>query len=200
MSLLELKNISRPGLEPASLQVEAGTCCVIMGPSGSGKSLLLRAIADLDPHQGDAYLAGEACSAMSGPNWRRKVTYVPAEPGWWDDRVGPHMSKPERAGQLAHRLGLSDDVMQATIARLSTGERLRLALIRALIQDPKFLLLDEPTGALDTTVRDLVADLLEETLSIGLGLLVATHDEAFARRLADQMRTIRDGRLGEAVP
>ncbi len=200
MSLLELIKISRPGLEPANLKVEAGTCCVIMGPSGSGKSLLLRAVADLDPHQGDAHLAGEACSAMSGPSWRRKVTYVPAEPGWWDDHVGSHMSDPGRAKLLADRLGLPNDVMQAIVARLSTGERLRLALIRALIQDPKFLLLDEPTGALDTTARDMVADLLEETRTTGLGLVIATHDEEFGRRLADQMLMIRDGRLGEAAP
>lgn len=200
MSLLELKDISRPGLEPASLSVEAGTCCVIMGPSGSGKSLLLRAVADLDPHQGDAYLAGQACSAMSGPSWRRQVTYVPAEPGWWDDHVGPHMRDPERAELLATRLGLPSGVMKAAVARLSTGERLRLALVRALIQDPKFLLLDEPTGALDATARDLVADLLEETRSIGLGLVAATHDAEFGRRMADQIRMIRAGRLGGVEP
>jgi ABC-type cobalamin transport system ATPase subunit len=67
MTLLRLNDIARSGLAPVTLDVAAGSCCVIMGPSGAGKSLLLRAVADLDPHQGEAYLDGTACSAMSAP-------------------------------------------------------------------------------------------------------------------------------------
>jgi putative ABC transport system ATP-binding protein len=199
-TLLELSGIARPGLEPVSLKLAVGSCCVIMGPSGAGKSLLLRAVADLDPHQGEAYLAGVACSAMPAPRWRHQVTYVPAEPGWWDDHVASHMAKPEPAAALARRLDLPDDVMTAAIARLSTGERLRLALIRALIQEPQVLLLDEPTGALDAAASNKVADLLEEKRQQGLGLLIVSHDEAFGRRLAGQIRLMQDGRLGEAAP
>jgi ABC-type glutathione transport system ATPase component len=101
---------------------------------------------------------------------------------------------------LARRLDLPGDVMTAAVARLSTGERLRLALIRALIQEPEVLLLDEPTGALDAAASDKVADLLEEKREQGLGLLIVSHDEAFGRRLADQMRLMQDGHLGEAAP
>jgi UDP-glucose/iron transport system ATP-binding protein len=198
--LLELRGIARPGLEPVSLNLAAGSSCVIMGPSGAGKSLLLRAVADLDPHQGEAYLCGTACSAMPAPLWRRRVTYVPAEPGWWDDHVAAHMAKPEPAATLARRLDLPDDVMTAAIARLSTGERLRLALIRALVQEPEVLLLDEPTGALDAAAGDKVADLLVEKRDQGLGLVIVTHDEAFGRRLAGQVRLMDGGHLGEAAP
>jgi len=199
MTLLELSNIARQGLQPVTLNLAAGSCCVIMGPSGAGKSLLLRAVADLDPHSGEAYLDGTACSAMSAPHWRRQVTYVAAEPGWWDDHVAAHMAQPERAAALAQRLDLPGDVMTAAVARLSTGERQRLALIRALIQDPKVLLLDEPTGALDAAVGDKVAVLLEERRDQGLGLLIVTHDEAFGRRLGDRVRRMRGGHLGEAA-
>ena len=198
MALLQLNDIARPGLKPVTLSLAAGSCCVIMGPSGAGKSLLLRAVADLDPHQGEALLAGMACSAMPAPHWRRQVTYVPAEPAWWDDHVAPHMSNPERAAALARRIGLPDDVMGAAVARLSTGERLRLALIRAMVQDPQVLLLDEPTGALDAAASDMVVDLLEERRDQGLGLLVVTHDQAFGGRLAGQIRLMNNGHLGEA--
>ena len=57
----------------------------MVGPSGSGKSLFLRALADLDPNEGDLRLDGESREAMSGPQWRRRVTYVAGESGWWDD-------------------------------------------------------------------------------------------------------------------
>jgi ABC-type iron transport system FetAB ATPase subunit len=200
MTLLELREIARPGLEPVTFDLTAGSCCAIMGPSGSGKSLFLRAVADLDPHDGTAVLAGTACSAMSGPRWRRQVTYVAAEPGWWDDHVAPHMARPEDASVLARRLDLPGDVMSASIARLSTGERQRLALIRALVQEPKVLLLDEPTAALDQAAAEKVAELLVELRGKGLGLIVVTHDRSFADRIADRSCTMREGRLSEAAP
>jgi len=199
-ALLRLVDIARAGLDPVSLDVDAGSCCVIMGASGSGKTLLLRAIADLDPHRGEAYLSGTACSAMSGPRWRSQVTYVAAEPGWWDDRVAPHMARIDDATALAQQLDLPDDVMEAMVARLSTGERLRLALIRALIQKPRVLLLDEPTGALDEDATDKVAKLLMERRDAGLALLIVTHDRDIADRLADDLRLMRQGHLERSEP
>jgi len=198
--LLRMESVGRTGLDPVSLDLDAGTCCVIMGPSGAGKTLLLRAVADLDPHVGETYLAGHACSAMPGPRWRRQVTYVAAEPGWWDDHVAPHMEVPTEAVALARRLDLPDDVMAAEVARLSTGERLRLAVIRALIQTPSVLLLDEPTAALDQHAAEKMSDLLIERRDAGLALLIVTHDLGLADRMADQTREMRHGHLDEGSP
>ena len=68
---------------PFDLSVERGGCVGVSGPSGAGKSLLLRMIADLDPNQGEVWLNGVARSSLAAPAWRRQVTYVPAEFGWW---------------------------------------------------------------------------------------------------------------------
>ena len=198
--LLRAAGIARSGLAPADLTLNANSCCAVMGPSGSGKSMLLRAIADLDPHDGEAYLNGVACSAMSGPVWRSRVTYVAAEPGWWAETVGPHMASAARARELIGLLGLDESCLDAPVSRLSTGERQRLALVRALIQVPDVLLLDEPTAALDTESRDRVADLLETRQRQGLGLVIATHDRAFAERLGEHLFEMRSGHLEPAAP
>src|ERR1700722_16114170 len=79
---------------PFDLSLDPGACIGISGPSGSGKSLFLRMIADLDPNDGEVYLGGEARSLMPAPTWRRRGIYVPAESGWWDDHIIAHFPKP----------------------------------------------------------------------------------------------------------
>jgi len=177
---------------PFDLDVAPGGCLAITGPSGSGKSLLLRMIADLDPHDGDAWLGGVGRSTISGPDWRRRVVYAPAEPGWWLDRVGEHFAKPSPD---AARLGLSPDIWDRPVSACSTGERARLALLRALAADPAILLLDEPTGALDQEATRAVEELLAETMAAGLGIILITHDEAQAGRLGTERRRMSAGRL-----
>ena len=107
------------------------------GPSGAGKTLLLRAIADLDPNEGLVTLDGVNRSTIAGPEWRRLVGYVPAEPGWWADTVGEHFREWEAALAFVRDLGFSEEAAAWPIHRLSTGERLRLALVRALMIRPK---------------------------------------------------------------
>src|SRR5215472_15862947 len=147
--LLQVRDLRTKILKPASLSLAAGECIAVKGPSGAGKTLLLRAIADLDPNQGLVSLEGRDRSTIPGPEWRRLVGYVPAEPGWWADTVGEHFNECMAALPLIRKLGFPEEVKAWPIGRLSTGERLRLALVRALIMQPKVLLLDEPTAALD---------------------------------------------------
>src|ERR1700751_4416020 len=80
--LLSVHNLRTSVLKPASFSLSAGECIAIQGPSGGGKTLLLRALADLDPNEGLVCLDGCDRAAMSGPEWRRLVGYLPAEPGW----------------------------------------------------------------------------------------------------------------------
>ena len=95
--MLSVENLTRPGLEPTSFELAAGECIALRGPSGAGKTLLLRALADLDPSAGVVRLDGTPRGRIPAPTWRRRVGYVPAEPGWWSERVADHF--PDWASQ-----------------------------------------------------------------------------------------------------
>ncbi|UDL95971.1 ATP-binding cassette domain-containing protein [Lichenihabitans sp. PAMC28606] len=179
---------------PFTLAVPHGFCVAVTGPSGIGKSLLLRMIADLDPNTGVVTLDGANRATMSAPAWRRKVTYVAAESGWWEDRVGDHMADLSAAKQAFPAFGLDAALVDAPVARLSTGERQRAALVRAVIQDPAMLLLDEPTSALDPASTLLVEGELLRLKQAGTGLLLVSHNAEQAHRLADRHLVMsRDG-------
>jgi len=158
MPQLNLHHLQIQQLTPISLEVAAGQCITISGPSGCGKTQLLRAIADLDPHQGEIRFNGIAQSEIPAPQWRRQVGFLPAESAWWRERVGDHFSNPESA--LFGALGFSLDWLEREISQLSTGERQRLALLRLLDNGPEVLLLDEPTANLDQSNSQRVEQLI----------------------------------------
>jgi putative ABC transport system ATP-binding protein len=166
-------------------------------PLRRGKTLLLRAIADLDPSEGGVYLEGRDRATMSGPEWRRLVGYLPAEPGWWADTVGEHFTDWTAAFAVAKDLGFPDDTKDWPIARLSTGERLRLALVRALMVGPRVLLLDEPTAALDPASVAAVESLIGARVRAGLSVLWVTHDTEQARRIAVRRLVVSVGQVRE---
>jgi ABC-type iron transport system FetAB ATPase subunit len=195
--MLEVEGLRRPGLGPAGFRLAAGECLAVAGPSGSGKSLLLRAVADLDPAEGRVSLGGTLREAMDGPAWRRRVTYLAAEPGWWDETVAPHFRDwPAQAGRVA-RLGLRPDIGEARVAVLSTGERQRLALLRALEGGPSVLLADEPTAALDGAGRLAAEALLAEAMAGGMALLLVSHDPGQAARMARRRLVVDKGAVRE---
>src|SRR3954451_9222724 len=134
-----------------SFELQDGECVALQGASGVGKTQLLRAIADLDPNEGTVKLDGTLREGMPAPAWRKRVTYLATEPGWWLDIVQEHFSAWNEALPLVTRLGLPAGCGSWPIRRLSTGERQRLGLVRALELRSRVLLLDEPTSALDST-------------------------------------------------
>ncbi len=193
--LLVVDNLRRIGLEAIDVRVAAGACIAITGASGSGKTLLLRAIADLDDNRGDVRLDGLSRADVSAPQWRRRVGYVPAESGWWRDRVGDHFPDPDAVAGMLVRLQMPIECMDWPIARLSTGERQRLALIRTLALAPQVLLLDEPTSGLDPETTLRVEAILHEKLADGAAVVLVSHDEAQADRMATVRYRMAAGRL-----
>lgn len=197
--MLIVKDLQRPGLAPASLVIGDGECVCISGASGSGKTLLLRAIADLDPNDGTVRLDGSERQALPAAEWRRRVAFVPAEPGWWADYVGEHFPEATQAKTLLDSIGLATDALGWPVTRCSTGERQRLALARALAGTPRVLLLDEPTAALDTASKARIEAVFRERLAAGVGLLIVSHDDDQIRRLAHRRLVMDAGTLSPAA-
>ena len=173
------------------LRLPAGACATLAGPSGSGKSRLLRALADLDPSRGAVHLDGTPREHFRGPQWRQQVVYLPADSSWWAEYVGDHLAAVE-AETLA-TLGFEPDVAQWRIERLSTGERSRLALARAVALGPRVLLLDEPTANLDEATTNAVERVVEGRRGDGLSAVWVTHDPEQAKRLRAQRFELVDG-------
>ena len=193
--VLRLRDVHSSRLASVTLDVFAGECIAIVGPSGSGKSLLLRQIADLDPGQGTVELEGSDRARMRGFEWRRQVVYCQAEAGWWDDAVAAHFSDLDAARRIAERLGLSASKLDAQVQELSTGERQRLGLVRALLLKPRVLLLDEPTAALDEQATTLVEQEWRRCLQGGAGILLVTHNLDQAHRLGHRIFRMDAGKL-----
>jgi phosphate-transporting ATPase len=124
---------------------------------------------------------------------------VPAEPGWWAETVGEHFGEWPAAATVLKNLGFSEEAKSWPIPRLSTGERLRLALVRALIIRPKVLLLDEPTAALDAASVAAVESLIATRIRAGLAVLWVTHDAGQAMRIACRQLAVEAGRVREEV-
>jgi len=197
--MLSIRNLRRPGLVDASFNLADQECLVIRGPSGSGKTMLLRAIADLDPNAGLVELDGVSRTAMPAPRWRRLVTYVPAEPGWWAETVGAHFPDWPAAASFVEALRLPVSSRDWPVSRLSTGERQRLALVRALLLRPRVLLLDEPTSGLDADSVTAVERLIAAHLAAGAGAIWVSHDVEQANRVGQRCLSIDGGALSEAA-
>lgn len=197
--VLEVRGLCAGEVE-ASFRIAAGECIAVRGPSGSGKTRLLRAISDLDPSTGEVTSLGENRGTVPAPIWRRRLCYVPAEPGWWGETVADHFHHWQAMSPIAARLGLANVCGgSSSIHCLSTGERQRLALLRALEVDPSVLLLDEPTAALDPRATAAVEDLLAERRRRGLAILWVTHNLEQARRVASRQMAIEGDALREVV-
>ena len=198
--LLEIKQLRRLMVGPVTLDVDVGDCLCISGPSGSGKSLLLRSIADLDPHEGSARLNGKPATDILPHIWRVQVGMLPPESAWWLPRVRDHF----RNGIVVplERIGLQDTIMEQPVMRLSSGEKQRLALMRLLSNRPRVLLLDEPTANLDpeNTLR-VEAVITEYRRAHKAAVIWVSHDKAQVERVANRHYEISHGELvSQTIP
>jgi len=200
MNRLEVDRLTFRERGPYTFTVDGGCCLGLQGASGAGKTLLLRAIADLDPHGGSVRLGNMICAEVPAPLWRKRVALLSAESAWWRDRVAPHFQdfstlSEEHLGSL----GFGSEVGEWQVSRLSSGEKQRLALLRVLENRPGALLLDEPTASLDVANIERVEQLL---LAYGrehdVPLLWVSHDPEQLTRVSVQCLWMgEDGELSE---
>jgi putative ABC transport system ATP-binding protein len=192
---LAVRSLCVHHLGPLDLSVESGECLALVGDSGAGKSLLLRAIVDLEIHDGEVLLDGRSYEDFPPEQWRRCVGLLPAETHWWYDRVGQHFSQPDLVELSA--LGLGADVLNRPVTHLSNGESQRLALLRLLANRPRVLLLDEPTASLDETNARRVEDLVRNYCRAHEAALIwVSHDRFQLQRLGARKIYLREGQLG----
>jgi putative ABC transport system ATP-binding protein len=203
-------------LHPADFSLHEGDRAVISGPSGSGKSVFLRALALLDPvDAGRVLWRGEPVARARVPAYRRRVAYIAQRPAMLDGSVEDNLRYPfglkvyrdlsfDRAAamRLAAAASRGEDFLDKRASDLSGGEAQIAALIRVLQLAPDVLLLDEPTASLDPdSAREIEA--LIAAWSAGepaRARIWISHDPAQARRVGDRQLTMTAGTLTEAAP
>ncbi|MBI9085238.1 MAG: ATP-binding cassette domain-containing protein [Desulfobacterales bacterium] len=196
MTRLRVENLSLLHLKGLLLAIGAGECVALCGPSGAGKTLLLRAICDLVPHSGTVWLDGVASDRFRPHAWRRRVGMLPAESRWWFDTVGHHFKDCQE--EFPARLGFGAEAMTWQVNRLSSGERQRLALLRLLCNRPAVLLLDEPTANLDAANTSRVEAVLDAYRKENMAaVLWVSHDRGQIGRIASRCLVLNNGLLQE---
>jgi ABC-type Fe3+/spermidine/putrescine transport system ATPase subunit len=208
MAAIRLAAVENRILKGINLEIEEGELFVLLGPSGAGKTSLLRATAGLAPHRGDVFFQGRRVNRL--PPHRRRAGFV-----FQDLRLFPHLTVGgnimlamkntglKRAAKISRRSELLEmlnigRLLQRRPGEISGGERQRVALARALASDPRILLLDEPFNSLDfRTARRLRRELKSLQRRLGLATLFVTHGMEEAKAMADRMAVMREGRLRE---
>lgn len=176
------------------MSLDAGRCIALSGASGSGKTLLLRALADLDPHQGEVRLGDQPQNQIPAPEWRRRVGLLPTESHWWHESLGQHFPLIDKT--VLYDLGFDMDCMEWQVSRLSSGERQRLALARLLANKPEVLLLDEPTANLDAENGKRVEEVIQRyRKEHGCGVLWVSHSLDQRKRVGNRGYVISGNRV-----
>jgi putative ABC transport system ATP-binding protein len=199
-------------LHPTDFVLSGGQRAVITGPSGSGKSVFLRALALLDPiDDGVIQWRGHAIARTAIPAYRRRVAYIAQRPAMLDGSVEDNLRYPfslkvyrdvrfdrERVAGLANRAGRGADFLDKRASDLSGGEAQIAALIRVLQVDPDVLLLDEPTASLDPAsaleIETLVDAWFKDAHNARASIWVS-HDPAQAARVGERQLVMTAGTL-----
>ncbi len=197
MTILRLHEFQVHALKPLNIEVN-NEVVFLRGASGSGKSLFLRAIADLIMHNGEAYLDEKKCSDINPVQWRKWIGFLPAESAWWRDKVGDHFD--DNNNLYLPLLNLPADCLQWDVSRCSTGEKQRLAMARLLAHQPKVLLLDEPTASLDPASVKLVESLvIDYANKFNAPVIWVSHDTSQIKQLSQREFKIKENEIVEVM-
>jgi len=200
-------------LQSIELEIENGKTTILIGPSGCGKSTLIRIITGIiRADNGEVFVDGEILSEANLISIRRRIGYVIQEGGLF-----PHLTAKENVALLADYLDWGKDRINDRVttlsnltkfpsdglnrypAELSGGQKQRVSLMRALMLDPEFLLLDEPLGSLDPLIRfDLQEDLKDIFRNLKKTVLLVTHDLNEAAFFGDRIVLMREGNIVQA--
>lgn len=216
-TLLEARRLGRrPAdawlLKDVSLSIAAGQRVALVGPSGSGKSLLLRSLALLDPiEEGEILWRGRSVADGEAPAFRSRVIYLHQRPALAEGSVEENLRQVfelrvhrgrrydrDRVVERLQSLGRGESFLKKNAAELSGGEAQLTALLRAIQLEPTVLLLDEPTAALDAEAARLIEDLVAAWLAGDRqqrAYVWVTHESEQARRVGETVLGIRDGVL-----
>jgi len=216
--VIELKHVSKwygdfRVLDDCTTSVDKGDVVVVCGPSGSGKSTLIKCVNGLEPFQQGEIRVDDVSvgdSATNLPQLRSRIGMV-----FQNFELFPHISVVENiklaqlkvlqrsneeaqtnAMRLLERVGLADQADKHP-AQLSGGQQQRVAIARALAMDPIAMLFDEPTSALDPEMINEVLDVMVELAADGMTMMVVTHEMGFARRVANKVIFMDEGRIEE---
>ncbi|XAS64042.1 ABC transporter ATP-binding protein [Micrococcaceae bacterium Sec5.8] len=192
-----------PGLD---LEVKPGEFFTLLGPSGCGKTTALRTLAGfIEPVAGDVYVDGKAVTRL--PSDKRQIGMVfqnyalfPSMSVWENIAFGLRVRKETRADSerlvrdIAKRVDLSDEQMAKNVSELSGGQQQRVAVARALVLQPKILLLDEPLSNLDAKLRHQLRQQLKDLQSeFGITTVYVTHDQDEALAMSDRVAVFNNG-------
>ena len=221
MAMIEIKNISKwygnfQVLKDCSVDVEKGEVVVVCGPSGSGKSPLIKTVNALEPFQkGEIIVDGISVGdpKTNLPQLRSRVGMV-----FQHFELFPHLSirenlvlaqmkvlgrgreeATERGLKLLDRVGLLKHADKFP-GQMSGGQQQRVAIARALAMDPICMLFDEPTSALDPEMINEVLDAMVQLAKEGMTMMVVTHEMGFARKVADRVIFMDAGEIIEYLP
>jgi glutamate/aspartate transport system ATP-binding protein len=216
--MIEIKDVSKwygefQVLTDCTTSVAKGEVVVVCGPSGSGKSTLIKTVNGLEPFQKGAITFNGVSVGVKSTNMselRSRIGMV-----FQNFELFPHISIIEniklaqmkvlnrssaeaekRAMELLERVGLSAQALKYP-AQLSGGQQQRVAIARGLAMDPEAMLFDEPTSALDPEMINEVLDVMTSLAEEGMTMMVVTHEMGFAKRVADRVIFMDEGRIEE---
>ena len=219
--IIEIRNLDKffgefQALADVSLIVNAGERVVICGPSGSGKSTLIRCINRLEEHSAGHLIVDGMELTDETTNIRairmevgmvfQQFNLFPHLTALENLTVGPiqvrkisRADAEERARKYLERVHIPEQADKYP-AQLSGGQQQRVAIARSLCMEPRIMLFDEPTSALDPEMINEVLDVMVELAGTGMTMVCVTHEMGFARKVADKMVFMEDGRIVETAP
>lgn len=207
MNILETKKLTKyygksRGIIDVSISIEQGEIFGFIGPNGAGKSTTIRTLLGfLKPTSGSAGIFGMNCFTRNA-EIKNDIGYVPAEVNYYDDMkvkdllaYSAKFYKKDCAGRLNELCSIFEVETDKKIDSLSFGNKKKVAIVQALLHQPRLLVLDEPTGGLDPLMQNKFFDVLHEEKSKGTTIFFSSHILSEVEKMCDRVAIIKEGKI-----